>query len=289
MTNTAGTAPVQQRAEVVSLRTVGAYAALQLAAPRIGQQAQPGHFAALAVGGPDTPMLLRRCFSLARWDSATIEVVLSVVGRGTAWLARRRPGDVLDVIGPLGRPFELPSTPAPCVLVGGGYGAAPLVPLARALRARGCPVHVVLGAASADRLLGVVEATAEADAVTVTTDDGSAGTRGWVSDVLPGVLDGAGTVSPVGAVYACGPMAMLSAVARLAAAAGVPSQVAVEESMACGVGVCMTCVLPVVADDGRTRMVRSCLEGPVFAGARVRFDAVGMVPADAVRGGVSAK
>jgi dihydroorotate dehydrogenase electron transfer subunit len=87
-------------------------------------------------------------------------------------------------------------------------------------------------------------------------------------------------------VYACGPMPMLRAVADLAAERGLPSQVAVEESMACGVGVCMTCVLPVVGDDGLTRMLRSCVEGPVFAGDRLRWDAVfegaGTVPADAV-------
>jgi dihydroorotate dehydrogenase electron transfer subunit len=77
-------------------------------------------------------------------------------------------------------------------------------------------------------------------------------------------------------------MAMLRAVSDLATQRGIPCQVAVEESMACGIGVCMTCVLPVVGDDGLTRMVRSCVEGPVFRGDRVRWDAVGTVPADAV-------
>jgi dihydroorotate dehydrogenase electron transfer subunit len=96
--------------------------------------------------------------------------------------------------------------------------------------------------------------------------------------VLPGVLD----KSSADVVYACGPMALLRAVSDLAAARGIPCQVAVEESMACGIGVCMTCVLPVVGDDGLTRMVRSCLEGPVFAGDRVRWDDVGTVPPDTV-------
>jgi dihydroorotate dehydrogenase electron transfer subunit len=80
-------------------------------------------------------------------------------------------------------------------------------------------------------------------------------------------------------VYACGPMAMLRAVTRVAEQRGIPTQCAVEESMACGIGVCMTCVLPVVGDDGLTRMVRSCTDGPVFAGDRVRWDDVGTVPA----------
>jgi dihydroorotate dehydrogenase electron transfer subunit len=99
-----------------------------------------------------------------------------------------------------------------------------------------------------------------------------------VSDVLPALLDRHKT----DVVYACGPMAMLHAVALQCATLGVACQVAVEESMACGIGVCMTCVLPVVGDDGRTRMVRSCVEGPVFAADRVRWDDVGSVPADAV-------
>ena len=85
-------------------------------------------------------------------------------------------------------------------------------------------------------------------------------------------------VGAVGIVYACGPMGMLRAVGELATAAGVPSYVAVEESMACGIGVCMTCVLPVIGEDGRTRFARSCAEGPVFGGDRVRFADVGALP-----------
>ena len=115
-----------------------------------------------------------------------------------------------------------------------------------------------------------------ASSVAVTTDDGSAGTRGVVTDVLPAVLQR----SQADVVYACGPMGMLAAVTAVATDHGVPAQCAVEESMACGIGVCMTCVLPVEGDDGVTRMVRSCVEGPVFLGDRVRWDSVGTVPAD---------
>jgi dihydroorotate dehydrogenase electron transfer subunit len=89
-------------------------------------------------------------------------------------------------------------------------------------------------------------------------------------------------IGEVGVVYACGPMGMLRAVADMATNAGVPSYVAVEESMACGIGVCMTCVLPVVGEDGRTRFARSCTEGPVFGGDRVRFADVGRLTADVV-------
>ncbi|MEO8557122.1 MAG: dihydroorotate dehydrogenase electron transfer subunit, partial [Actinomycetota bacterium] len=168
-----------------------------------------------------------------------------------------------------------------CVLVGGGYGSAPLFWLAAELRERGCHVEMVLGAATEDRLFGVLEARRAADGVTVTTDDGSMGVKGWVSDVLPGVIQR----SHAEVVYGCGPMAMLRAVTEVATSEGAVAQVAVEESMACGIGVCMTCVIPVVGNDGQTRMVRSCVEGPVFRGDRVRWDAfesgLGRVPEDA--------
>jgi dihydroorotate dehydrogenase electron transfer subunit len=228
-------------------------------------------------------MLLRRAFAI--YDvkergvyGGTVDVVFSVHGKGTAWLAERRAGDKLDVVGPLGKPYRLPKTPVHATLVGGGYGIAPLLPLAEALRERGCRVDVVLGAASSDKLFGQLEAKRMAASLAVTTDDGSAGVKGRVSDVLPAVLER--TRSDV--VYACGPMPMLRAVADLAAAQGIPSQVAVEESMACGIGVCMTCVLPVVGKDGMTRMVRSCVDGPVFYGEAIRWDDVGTVPADAL-------
>jgi dihydroorotate dehydrogenase electron transfer subunit len=164
------------------------------------------------------------------------------------------------------------------VLVGGGYGSAPLFALSDQLRARGYPVHIILGGASEQRLFGVEEAKAVAESVTVTTDDGSAGQRGWVSDVLPDVLSGSATER----VYACGPMGMLAAVTKIASSSGAQVYCAVEESMACGIGVCMTCVLPVVGDDGLTRMTRSCTDGPVFDGTRVRWDDVGTVPSGCV-------
>jgi dihydroorotate dehydrogenase electron transfer subunit len=162
------------------------------------------------------------------------------------------------------------------VLVGGGYGAAPLFPLADALRGRGCRVDFVIGAAKEERLFGALDAKRISATLTVTTDDGSVGHRGRVSDVLPDVL----ASSKADVIYACGPMAMLRAVANIAEAAGIPCQVAVEELMGCGIGVCMTCVLPVIGDDGVTRMIRSCVDGPVFHGDRVRFDDVGRIPAD---------
>jgi dihydroorotate dehydrogenase electron transfer subunit len=279
--------PVQVKGEVLAVKQVGAYLSMTVVATGIAEQTRPGQFVAVAVGGEDSGMLLRRAFSIHKVASrgvfgGTVEFVFAVHGKGTAWLARQRAHDPIDVVGPLGKPFALPKDPAHCVLVGGGYGAAPLFMLADALRQRGCRVDFVLGAATADRLFGALDAKRMAASVAFTTDDGSYGEQGRVSDVLPDVIER----TKADVVYACGPMPMLQAVYSVAAqsygGAGIPVQVAVEESMACGVGVCMTCVLPVIGDDGQTRMSRSCVDGPVFAGDRIRWDALGSVPADAL-------
>ena len=275
--------PVQVKGEVLSVRRIGAYHAMTVVAPGIAEVARPGQFVTVAVGGPDTAMLMRRAFSIYQVHDrgvygGTVEFVFAIVGRGTRWLAEQQPHEPIDIVGPLGRPFSLPREPATCVLVGGGYGTAPLFPLAEALRSRGCRVDFVIGAATEDRLFGALDAKRISATLAVTTDDGSVGLHGRVSDALPEVL----AASKADVVYACGPMPMLQAVAGICAQSGIPCQIAVEELMACGFGVCMTCVLPVVGDDGLTRMVRSCVEGPVFHAERVRFDDIGTVPADAL-------
>lgn len=282
-----GSGVVQVSGELIATRRAGAYHHLTFVAPGLAELARPGQFVALAVGGPTSANLLRRCFSIHKVSPSgtyggTVDVVVAAHGPGTQWLCELRAHDVVDIVGPLGRAFPLPKEPVPCVLVGGGYGSAPLFWLAEALRERGCHVEVVLGAATESRLFGVVEARRFADGVTVTTDDGSLGTKGWVSDVLPEVIRRTGAA----VVYGCGPMGMLQSITEVATAEGAVAQVAVEESMACGVGVCMTCVLPVTGKDGVTAMVRSCVEGPVFRGDRVRWDAFAdglcRVPDDAV-------
>jgi dihydroorotate dehydrogenase electron transfer subunit len=270
----------QVTGELIAARRVGDYHHLTFVAPGVAELARPGQFVALAVGGDTSATLLRRCFSIYRTSSirqvtpggtsgGTVDVVVAARGPGTRWLTGLRTHDEVSIIGPLGRGFPLPPEPVPCVLVGGGYGSAPLFWLAAALRERGCHVEMVLGAATRDRLFGVLEARQGADGVTVTTDDGSEGVSGWVSDVLPDVIGR----SRAEVVYGCGPMAMLRSVTDVATAHGAVAQVAVEESMACGVGVCMTCVMPVTGDDGVTRMARSCVEGPVFRGDRIRWEA----------------
>jgi dihydroorotate dehydrogenase electron transfer subunit len=268
--------PVQRVVEVVGRRSVDAYVELSLAAPEIAERAEPGQFVAFAVGGETSALLLRRSIAISTADDGVVTVVVAAAGPGSTWLTERRPGDTVDVVGPLGRPFPPAPASARALLVGGGYGAAALVGLAAQLRRRGHEVDVVAGAAGADRLCSVQELTELAGRMEVTTDDGSSGRRGLVTLAVDELLPDAGVV------YACGPMPMLRAVADAATARGIPSYVAVEESMACGIGVCMTCVLPVVGADGRTRFSRSCTEGPIFGGDRVRFDDVGSLPWDVV-------
>lgn len=274
-------------ATVVAIRPVGAYHHLTLAADGIAELARPGQFVAVAVGEESGAQILRRCFSIHRVNPTgvhgpTVEIVVSAVGPGTRWLTSRPLGGRVDLIGPLGRPFPLPAEPTACVLVGGGYGSAPLPWLASVLRDAGCHVEIVLGAATEAKLFGVSESRGAADGVTVTTDDGTAGTKGWVCDVLGDLIDR----TEARVVYGCGPMGMLRSMSEIAAAHDAVAQCAVEESMACGIGICWTCVMPVRGADGRTRMARSCLDGPVFRGDAIRWDAFTggrcSVPDDAV-------
>jgi dihydroorotate dehydrogenase electron transfer subunit len=269
--------------EVLDNRRVGDYHVLSLTAPGIAETALPGHFVTLAMGGEESGMVLRRAFAIHQVTSrgvygGTLDVAISVQGRGTKWLSERRRHDVVKLVGPLGKPFSLPTKAVSCVLVGGGYGSAPLFILAQALRDRGCRVDMVVGASTEDKLFGVLELKRLASSLTITTDDGSSGVRGKVTDVLGDALDRAGA----DVVYACGPMPMLAEVARVSTKNRVFSECAVEESMACGIGVCMTCVLPVIGSDGVTRMVRSCVDGPIFRGDRVRWDDINTIPSDAL-------
>ena len=276
---------VQRQVTVTSNTPEGTYFRLVLDAPDIAQTAAPGQFVAIAVGGVQSAMLLRRCFSLSMADPAkgTIEIMIAVRGPGSEWLSRRKAGQRLDLTGPLGHPFPAPAgrgtSASHCVLVGGGYGAAPMVWWARDLRWRGYAVSVVLGAGDAGRLAGVEQAQALGVPVYVTTDDGSAGIVGKVTDALQtAIADPVGASAPQVEVYACGPMPMLRAVTVVGTTIGSAGErpvkvwCAVEESMACGIGVCMTCVIPVAGEQGLTRMARTCVEGPVFDGTVIRWE-----------------
>jgi len=275
--------PIQVKGEVLDVRRSGSYHVLSITAPGITELTRPGHFVTIGIGGEESALLLRRSFAIHQVQSrgvygGTLDIVVGVQGNGTRWLADRRRHDSLDIVGPLGRPFILPKERVNCVLVGGGYGTAPLFMLAEQLRERGCRVDTVVGAATEEQLFGRLELKRLSSTLTITTDDGSLGVKGRVTDILPDLME----KSDAAVVYACGPMPMLAAVAEIATEYRAYSQCAVEEAMACGVGVCMTCVLPIIGEDGVTRMLRSCTEGPVFRGDRVRWSEIGTIPPDTV-------
>jgi dihydroorotate dehydrogenase electron transfer subunit len=277
------TGPVHELGEIFGVQRVGDYTQFTVVAPGVAASFRPGQFVAVAVGGPNSAMLLRRSFAIYSATptddfAGTVQFVVAENGPGTQWLVRQAVGALLDLVGPLGTPFPLPTEPVPAVLVGGGYGTAPLIPLAQQLIAAGSDVEIVIGASTESRLFAELVARRTVGSVTVTTDDGSAGERGRVTDALPDAIKRIGAQ----VVYACGPMAMLQAVGDVARSFAIPAQVAVEESMACGIGVCMTCVLPVRGDDGQTRFVRACVDGPVFNADRVRWADVGRLPDDIV-------
>ena len=270
------TGPIRAQCEVLAYRRIGAYHSLTFVAPDMAERAAPGHFVSVAVEG--TATLLRRPFSIysvsrhGPW-AGTIEIVFDVAGEGTRWMSGLVKHDVVDLVGPLGRSFPMPQQQVGCLLVGGGYGAAPLLYLAQRLQQANLRVDMIMGAATQDRLFNAIEAKRLATSALFTTDDGSFGTQGRVTDVMERALE----ANPVGVIYACGPMAMLRAVSEIAKRHRIAVQVAVEEAMACGVGVCMTCVVP-YKRDGQIVNVRSCVEGPVLNGRRIQWDLVGPQP-----------
>ncbi len=254
----------RQTGRIISSRRLGAYSHIVISVPEIPNSSKPGNFVALAVGGNHSSMLLHRVFAIyrSRVDShqgSIIELIISAQGKGSSWLVEQPEGSLLQVTGPLGSSFPIPADPVNVAIVGGGYGAAPLFDLADILKNKGCRVDAVIGAATSNRIFAPLDGKRTVNSVTVTTEDGSAGVRGRVTDVLDEIIER----QKIDLIYSCGPMAMLAAVQRIAQSRGIAHQISVEESMACGIGICMTCVIPMDVD-GETKLLRSCIEGPVL-------------------------
>jgi dihydroorotate dehydrogenase electron transfer subunit len=253
------TGPFVEDAQIIASDALGAYRVVTLRAPQIAASIGPGRFIEIATA----PCLLRRPFSVYRADPAegTVAVAFSAIGEGTAWLAVAARGTAVSVVGPLGTGFTVPNDPGVDLIVGGGYGAAALAFLAEQLADAGSTVHAVLGGRNAERVFADELIDECCASVAIMTDDGSRGSPGIVTDPIAKLVE---RFAPR-RIYACGPMAMLEAVGTQGEALGVPTQLAVEEFMACGIGVCWTCVVPARVN-GEIRHLRSCTEGPVFAG-----------------------
>ena len=263
-------------ATVVSNKRVGQYHQLIINIGDLATVCKPGNFVAINVGGENSRMILRRAFAISRVSSSstfggTMELIVAPHGQGSKWLCAQDEGSVIDVIVPLGTAFGIPTEPVQVLLVGGGYGSAPLFGLAEVLNARGCRVDMLLGASTASKIYAPMEGKRSVNSLRIFTEDGSMGQSGRVTDPIRDLINDMN----IAVIYSCGPMAMLSAIDAITRGTDVVHQCAVEESMACGIGICMTCVLPVSDTEGNITMQRSCIDGPVMDGAHVQWDKVG--------------
>jgi len=266
----------QLLAPVVSNKKVGQYHQIIINVGDLASLCKPGNFVAINVGGDSSSMILRRAFAISRVSvsatfGGTMELIVAPHGQGSKWLCAQGEGSVLDIVAPLGTAFGIPTEPVPVLLVGGGYGSAPLFGLAEVLNARGCRVDMLLGASTASKIYAPMEGKRAVNSIRIYTEDGTMGQIGRVTDPIAEIIKDL----DIAVVYSCGPMAMLSAITKITDSQSVVHQCAVEEAMACGIGVCMTCVLPVQNDDGTISMLRSCIDGPVMDGSKVQWNSVG--------------
>ena len=266
----------QLLAPIVSNKKVGQYHQIIINIGDLASLCKPGNFVAINVGGDSSSMILRRAFAISRVSinstfGGTMELIAAPHGQGSKWLCAQGEGAVLDIVAPLGTAFGIPTEPVPVLLVGGGYGSAPLFGLAEVLNARGCRVDMLLGASTASKIYAPMEGKRAVNSMRIYTEDGSMGQTGRVTDPIAEIIKDL----DVAVVYSCGPMQMLSAITKITDSLSVVHQCAVEEAMACGIGVCMTCVLPVENEDGTIAMLRSCIDGPVMDGSKVQWSLVG--------------
>jgi dihydroorotate dehydrogenase electron transfer subunit len=266
--------PVDVEAKVLrNTRLSPDYNIIALAAPEIASLVAPGQFVMVKPGRGTDP-LLRRPFSVfeilrsnGRVEGLTL--LSKRVGVTTRMLLDAVVGDVVSCLGPLGRPFVPVDPPAQAWMVAGGVGLAPFATLTEVLHERGTPTTLFYGARTGDELFHLEWFASRDVRLVLSTEDGTKGDHGRVTHPLERELKRAeGSVT----VYACGPEPMLEAVATLAAKYGRPSQVSVERVMGCGMGGCYSCVISVRDSGGGHHYVRSCIGGPVFAGADLVWD-----------------
>lgn len=255
--------PVLDRSEIVP-----GWHLFELEAPGLAHSA-PGQFVQLRIGKATDP-LLRRPVSihLADPSAGRIRLLIRAAGRGTTLAAGVRTGDELDLLGPLGRGFPFLEEGSPALLVGGGIGMAPLFFAAVQRQGAGLPFELLLGSRRGSLLPPDQYFQDQGIKPLLVTEDGSRGGCGTVIALLEKRL---ALIRGPARVHACGPGPMLPAVVELARSAGVPVHLSLEARMACGVGACLGCVLP-VCNGGNIEYRRVCRDGPVFNGEEVYFE-----------------
>jgi len=259
------TVPTQFTARIIANDRIGeGFFEMSLAWDRGAPVPLPGQFLTVRVGGGAVP-LLRRPFAFAGFDaeSSSVAVIYQERGLGTRLLSMEKGGvGELDVIGPLGTPFVINTDKQKHVIAAGGVGLGPMLFLASVLKARGLSAAFIFGC----RDKGFVPDTKTFTGVNpqICTDDGSVGFRGTVADYINANI----SLDVNTAVYACGPSPMLKSVNNIARNSGARCFVSLEAVMACGVGACMGCAVPIVGGG----YARVCKEGPVFDGGGVLWE-----------------
>jgi dihydroorotate dehydrogenase electron transfer subunit len=243
-------------------QVAGDYRTLVFDAPGITQNAKPGQFVHVQVPGLNDSVL-RRPFSIMFAEPSRLSILYKVVGRGTGEMVRLSEGDAVSLLGPLGNGFPVPAEEVLPVLIGGGYGAAPLRFLVDTLHSRGC---IFLGGATARDVFFTEHFKDRGWHVEVATEDGSAGKKGLVTDLLDDWL--ARNPGSSTEFFACGPDGMLRAVGDRAMAAGRPAWLSLDKHMGCGIGACLACVQKVRRGDTE-EWARVCRDGPVFEASEI--------------------
>jgi dihydroorotate dehydrogenase electron transfer subunit len=266
----------QLLATIVGNKKVGQYHQILISVGELVSQCKPGNFVAISVGGPNSRMVLRRAFAISRTTTSpqfggAIELIVAPHGSGSSWLCGLAEGEQIDITLPLGTAFGIPTTSVNALLVGGGYGSAPLFGLAEVLKERGCRVDMLLGASTGSKIYAPLEGKRSVNSLRIFTEDGSMGETGRITAPIAQLV----SELQIDVIYSCGPMAMLKAISEILSGGDVVHQCAVEEAMACGIGICMTCVLPVKDESGKISNLRSCIDGPVMDGAAIEWDLVG--------------
>ena len=249
--------PIQKDCPILRVEHLSPYGhSLVLDAGELADAAHPGQFVEIQCDG----LFLRRPISICDAGAGRIRLVFETKGKGTEFLARRRVGERLNLLGPLGQGFSIHS--GQILLVGGGIGVAPLH-----FAAQRCPgaVHAILGFRSAKTAVLTDAFRAICPRVDITTEDGSLGEKGLVVAPLRRRLE----KQPYAQILACGPRPMLRAVMEIAAEFDIPCEVSLEERMACGIGACLGCACRMT--DGSFRRV--CRDGPVFPATEVDWNA----------------